>query len=116
MKRNKPEYPFKSQLEKSIYNAIKLKYPNIIILINKRGLIKDRKKLELDLYFPQYKLGIEIQGPRHEADISMILNDYKKKDLFSKIGIKIIYIYINLKNKTYSLNKCIKILHAIKTR
>ena len=107
----KPEYPFKSQLEKNIYNEILTKFPNIKILVNKKGLIKSHKNFELDLYFPQYKLGLEIQGPTHVADINTILKDYKKQDLFSKEGIRIMYIYINLKNKSYSIRKCIEILN-----
>ena len=109
-------YPFRSQLEKKIYNKIIKKIPNEKILINQRGLIKSNKKLELDLYFPNYKIGVEIQGPLHTQNETIILRDYKKKMSFlSESNIQIIYIYTNNnKNYIYSVKKCIDILKGKK--
>ena len=111
--KSKPTPPFKSQLEKKIYNKFKNNFPNQEIKINEKGLIKSNKRLELDLYFPKYKIGIEIQGPFHARNESIILKDFNKKLLFMKEkNIKIIYIYTNTyKNKIYSIKKCIKIIN-----
>ena len=111
--KSKPIPPFKSQLEKKIYDKFKNHFPNQKIKINKRGLIKSNKRLELDLYFPKYKIGIEIQGPFHVKNETIILKDFNKKLLFMKEkNIKIIYIYTNTyKNKIYSIKKCIKIIN-----
>ena len=106
-------YPFKSKLEKGIYETIKHQFPNDEkININEKGLLKSNKRLELDLYFPNYKIGIEIQGPIHTQNENIILKDYKKKKLFLlEKDIKIIYVYTNTyENKKYSIKKCISII------
>lgn len=109
----KPSPPFKSQLEKQIYNVIKNRFPSHEIDINRKGLLECNKRLELDLYFPKYKIGIEIQGPFHMKSENVILKDYNKKMLFLKEkNIKIIYIYTNTyRNKTYGIKKCIEIIN-----
>ena len=64
--------------------------------------------MELDLFFPSLKIGVEIQGPTHTGSIDAILRDYHKKELFEKeLGIRIIYIYLtDYKNFQHSLKKC----------
>ena len=108
----RPSFPFRSQLEKNIYGIIRAKFPQQEIIVNKRGLLKSNKKLELDLYFPQYKIGVEIQGPFHMRNEYTILKDYlKQKSFSSEENIKIIYIYTNTyKNKKYSLNRVLSII------
>ena len=76
---NYNKFLFKSLLEKNIYNIIRKEFPTIKIFVNKTGLIKSRKKLELDLYLPNYNLGIEIQGPSHNQNATNIIRDYEKK-------------------------------------
>jgi len=67
--------------------------PKSIIYINKAGLLNN-KKMELDLYFPLYKIGLEIQGPLHSSKVENILNDFIKKRMFKQqLNIDIIYIY-----------------------
>ena len=109
----KASYPFKSQLEKMIFTIIKTKYPYEDIKINKKGLLRSNKNFELDLYFPKYNIGIEIQGPLHFLNESIILKDHEKKRLFlCEKNIKVIYIYTNTyENKKYSIKKCIDIIN-----
>ena len=109
----KPLFPFKSQLEKNIYEIIQKTFPNLEIKINKKGLLSSNKKFELDLYFPKYNIGIEIQGPFHMKNESVILKDYIKKMLFLwEKNINIIYIYTNTyENRTYGIKKCINIIN-----
>ena len=109
----KASYPFKSQLEKIVYGILKNKFPNLEINVNKRGLLKSNKKFELDLYFPKYNIGIEIQGPLHFLNESIILKDYEKKRLFLyEKNIKVIYVYTNThENKKHSIKKCINIIN-----
>lgn len=108
----KPCFPFKSQLEKDIYKIIRKTFPQQKIFINKRGLLKSNKRLELDLYFPEYKIGVEIQGPFHARNEYIILKDYEKQKLFLlEKNIKIIYIYTNTYiNKKYSIMTILKII------
>lgn len=114
----KPIFPFKSQLEKYIYKKIQHQFPELKIYINEKGLIKSNKKFELDLYFPKYKIGIEIQGPFHTKNINVILKDYRKKIQFLwERNIRIIYIYTNTnENKKYGIKKCIKVLNREKEK
>ena len=108
---------FNSIMEKSIYNKLRQKLGEAIqIEINQKfgekkcevgGNVdmKQRRKAtnskfverryELDLFFPAYKLGVEIQGPRHTASIEAIKRDYVKLNYFKHRGISIIYIYTN---------------------
>ena len=107
---SKPEGFFKSQLEKKIYKKIKSEIgdKNIDIKINQRGVLKRNKNLELDLYFPQFNLGVEIQGPIHTSDITNIIADYKKKKIYQNEGIDIMYIYTNnYKNLKFGIKQCI---------
>lgn len=104
---------FKSKLEYYIYKSLikqlkKKISPIPHIEINKRGLIKDNKHYEIDLYIPLIQLGIEIQGPLHYSDINQIYRDFKKKELLQNIGIKL--MYIDIKDKTYCLLNCINFI------
>ena len=109
---SKTIYPFRSLLEKKIYQIIRKKIPSKYdIEINKRGLIKNRKRLEIDLYFPQRKIGVEIQGPTHTLNERNILHDYEKRKIFLQNNITIIYVYTDTyKNKIHSVNKCVEII------
>ena len=104
--------PFNSLLEKRIFSTISQQLRNSLIHINPKGLLPGKRKLELDLYFPHYKLGIEIQGPSHFCHETHILNDYYKKKIFSReLGIDILYIYTHsYPSLTFSRDKCISIL------
>lgn len=85
--RNFPLGKFKSKLEYRVYKSIfyhltrKQKNNNIKVDINKRGLLKNNKLFEIDIYFSDLQLGIEIQGPTHYIDIEQINRDLKKKNV-----------------------------------
>ena len=111
--------PFRSRLEEKIYSIICKKIHNnnnnnnnnknkeqekVKIEINKTGLVPQNKRLELDLYFPDLQLGIEIQGPCHWMEATRILKDYDKMRYFQALGINIVYIYTN---STKQMNRCI---------
>ena len=108
----KAAYPFRSQLEKSIYGTIRAHFPQQIIEINRKGLLRDNKRLELDLYFPHFHLGIEIQGPCHTRNENIVWKDYlKQKWFWEKENLRLIYVYTNnYRNKKNSLKKCVNIL------
>ena len=110
--RSRPEGLFRSQLEKRVYHILRKQLSNEIqMCINKRGLIPDHKRIELDLYFPELRIGIEIQGPSHTEKSRNILWDYKKKQKFSAIDIDIIYIYSgSTKALRDSIRSCLEIL------
>ena len=107
--RCRPEGIFRSQLEKKVYHILRKRLSNEVqMCVNVRGLIPDNKRIELDLYFPELKIGIEIQGPIHTEKSYNILWDYKKKQKFSAVNIDIIYIYSTTLRD--SIESCLKIL------
>ena len=101
--------PFRSKLEEKIYSIvckkIEKKKMKLKIEINRRGLIPQNKRLELDLYFPDHQLGIEIQGPCHWTEATIILKDFVKMRYFQARGIDIMYVYTN---STKQMNQCIE--------
>ena len=50
----------KGQIE--LYNIIKNNYPNIDVMINQRGLLLENEGLEIDIWIPQLRIGIEYNG------------------------------------------------------
>ena len=109
---SKPEGKFRSQLEKIIYNRIKRYDQNLKILINEKKRIGMRK-MELDMYFPELEIGVEIQGPSHTFSPQIIIRDYVKKKCFEKEGIPLVYIYTdNYKMMNECLNKVSKIINT----
>ncbi len=69
----------RSKLEKYLENQIKLTYPNLNIIYNDRTMLSG---LELDIYFPDLKLAIELNGPLHYEPIygQDHLNHIQSKD------------------------------------
>jgi len=55
----------RSKIEKLICDIIRKEYPNIKILENSKELIN----FELDIYLPELKLAIELNGPTHYEPI-----------------------------------------------
>ena len=66
-----------------------------------------QRRYELDLFFPAYKIGVEIQGPRHTASIDAIMKDYVKLNFCKRRGISIIYIYTNNTTQINSGIECV---------
>lgn len=50
----------KGQIE--LYNTIKNKYPGVAVIKNQRGLLLENKGLEIDIWIPQLRIGIEYNG------------------------------------------------------
>lgn len=50
----------KGQIE--LYNTIKNKYPDVAVIKNQRGLLLENKGLEIDIWIPQLRIGIEYNG------------------------------------------------------
>jgi hypothetical protein len=81
-----------SNLEIEVYNFIKEYYPSVIN--NIRNLIPG-KQLELDIYIPELKIGIEYNGliwhsEKFHTDKYNLLNKTKS---FNDIGIRVIHIF-----------------------
>lgn len=50
----------KGQIE--LYNTIKNKYPDVAVIKNQRGLLLENEGLEIDIWIPQLRIGIEYNG------------------------------------------------------
>ena len=50
----------KGQIE--LYNTIKNKYPGVVVIKNQRGLLLENEGLEIDIWIPQLRIGIEYNG------------------------------------------------------
>ena len=58
----------KGQIE--LYNTIKNKYPGVDVIKNKRGLLVENDGLEIDIWIPQLRIGIEYNGDYwHNRDL-----------------------------------------------
>ena len=88
--------------EDIVIDFLKQEFPDLEILRNKRSLIPSNKRLEVDIYIPEYKFAIEINGTySHDKDkyLDDVMNDtcttkeMKKCELLHKQGIKLIHIW-----------------------
>ena len=115
---SKPEGKFRSQLEKKIYEKIKSYDNQLEILVNEKKVAAAgfKKKFELDLYFPNLKLCVEIQGPTHTSSPKNIYRDYLKKISCEKEGIEIAYIYGDEKDNVNKLLNIIENKKKIKNK
>lgn len=50
----------KGQIE--LYNTIKNRYPDVDVIKNQRGLLLENEGLEIDIWIPQLRIGIEYNG------------------------------------------------------
>lgn len=50
----------KGQIE--LYNTIKNKYPDVAVIKNQRGLLLENEGLEIDIWIPHLRIGIEYNG------------------------------------------------------
>jgi len=84
--------------ETTLYNIILMLFPEFEVLHHYRGA--ELQKLELDIWLPEIKVGIEYQGEQHykvvehwggkEGLEKRIENDKKKKRLCKKLGYTLI--------------------------
>ncbi len=98
----------KSKAEIYLFELIKRDFPNLIVLENDRTILKS--KLEIDLFIPEFKLAIELNGPVHylpiygEDRLKKCQNrDLLKQQEIHQIGLALIAIDIsrlNSKKKT----------------
>lgn len=106
----------KSKSEDIVVNFLKEQLPDVEILTNKRSLIPNNKRLEVDIYIPQYKFAIEINGDySHDKDkyLDDVLNDtcytkeMKKCELLHEQGIKLIHVWEDdlFENTALKLNR-----------
>jgi len=80
----------KSSYETQIYDFIKIYYKGDIIL-NSRKIISP---YELDIYLPEFKIGIDFNGLHWHNELKKDKNYHKlKTDLCNEIGIQMIHIY-----------------------
>ena len=93
-----------SKIEKFLFNSLTKSGYNV--LFHKKGLIDD--KFELDLFIPELKVAIEIDGPAHffpiwgeEALQKNIRSDIQKSGLILGAG----FVMIRVKNISKSLSK-----------
>lgn len=99
----------KSKAEIYLYNLIKQDFPNLIVTENNRTILKS--KLEIDLFIPELKLAIELNGPVHYLPIygEDRLKKCQNRDLIKQqeihnLGLALIAIDIsrlNSKKKTH---------------
>lgn len=83
---------FRSYLEQEVYNYIKSIYTGKIIQ-NHRGILDNN--LEIDIYLPEYKIGIEINGDYcHSNNIKQDKKYHQNKTISAaKKGIRLIHIF-----------------------
>lgn len=85
---------FNSYWEYTIYRKIKCILPKEFhpIKVNKKipGF-----RIELDIYIPKLKLGLELQGPSHFYNLKVINRDLIKASICKKLNIELAYLYFN---------------------
>jgi hypothetical protein len=112
------DFPIGKKLlqETIVYNLVKMIYPNDEIIRHYRG--RELERLEIDIYIPSVKLGIEFQGKQHTKSIAFFggdnglksqqKRDKKKKTICKKLGITLVFFYeekdeLSLSNVRYKL-------------
>jgi very-short-patch-repair endonuclease len=113
--RNKKFGTRRSKLEKWLEIKLKIEYPNLDIRFNEKEHIKS----ELDIYFIDLKLGVELNGIFHYEPIYGVKkleqvknNDNRKFQACLENGIEL--IIINVTEKYFKEDKYIKYLNIIK--
>lgn len=88
--------------EDVVYDFLKKQLPDVEIERRVRSLIPSNKKLEVDIYIPEYKFAIEINGSySHNKDLFLddminetcVSKEMKKCKLLKEQGIKLIHIW-----------------------
>jgi len=85
-----------SQSEREISEWIKEENKNINILTNKFFKNSDNKRYELDIYLPDFNIGIEYHGLYWHSELYKDKNYHKNKyEFFKEQGIEVIQIFEN---------------------
>jgi len=83
-----------SNKEREVYDFVKSVYSGEIIQNSKKILSNNEKKYELDIFIPEFNLGIEYNGNFWHSEQQKGKDYHYKKYLFSKkLGINILNIY-----------------------
>jgi hypothetical protein len=92
----------RSKGEKAVEQWLRTNFPTLELITNDRTQLKP---YELDIYIPQYRIGIEYEGPLHYEPIfgekrfyKTVETDAKKVALASKKGITLIIIDSRIKS------------------
>ena len=107
-----------SKAENILYNEIIKNFPNLNVIKNDR---KTLNGLELDIYIPELKLGIEWNGIFHYKNVhkddtleKVSFKDNLKQELCYKLGIKLLVIKDLVSSKKFIINETNKILDVIR--
>lgn len=103
----------KSRAEILLCNLIKENFPNLTIRENVRDILPS--KLEIDIFIPEYKLAIELNGPVHYIPIygQDKLDKIKNKDLLKQseirqLGLNLVIVDISRLNSRQSTDLFIR--------
>lgn len=90
--------------ESRLQNALEYLYPNYNF-INNKTVPYSGVAYRPDFRCEELKLIIEFDGPQHYTQTSTILRDFKKDEIYSSMGFKIIRIpcFVQLETKTIKL-------------
>ena len=109
-----------SKAENLLYNEIIKNFPKLNVIKNDR---KTLNGLELDIYIPELKLGIEWNGIFHYKDVrkNNSLEKIQKKDVLKEklckdMNIDLIVVKDLTSNKKFALNEINKIVKYIKEK
>lgn len=114
--------------ETVLFKLVSELLPNHEIVRHYRG--KELERLEIDIWLPELKVGIEYQGQQHfkpvthwggeEGLTKRQYNDLKKAKLFKQLGYKVIYFdfhdSLTMKNVCYKIGPYLPVSKAIRTR
>ena len=121
-----PKYPWDvlrfgktSKFEKQLYKLVKRLLKNKKIIHRYRSKLfrfkKSKRPMEIDIYLPEFKTGIEFQGSQHyfakwgkHELVDIKRRDREKKKTFKKNGIKILYVTYKWKGQKKPIIKLLK--------
>ena len=93
-------YPFfkhvthTSKCQNEIADFLKTNFENLEVKLNVKGLFKENKFLEVDIWIPKIKFGIEYNGI-YWHDKNLYLSDLKENTFNSKEHLKDLYSTLN---------------------
>ena len=86
---------FRSGFEVQVYNYLcKKGYTNFLVNLYPSWLRSPQtgRKLQLDLYDPERKIAVEVQGPTHFQDYTQIMRDSYKLQSCENNAVKLYYV------------------------
>lgn len=110
-----------SVAEVLLFRLLQVLYPSVEIVRNRRPddlRSAKNRPLELDIYIPELKLAIEVQGEQHFKDLygssaDLKANDQRKKELCKERSIKLAWVnWLTLTNELFRQTEAVKIDHV----